>query len=240
MNWRGRPLTSHEVIVNTIAATTTRTGLAVHAELDPGAYPAGVRISKAELDALPLARHAWHGDWNYTLHPAPAPPPATAARPAPASPAPAPRPAARPGPDLAWLTRPAITGLPGPAFDALAAALAAPAAALREAALDRRRGHRPRQAHGHGARPRHTLTAKLTAAILHDRHGLPQTTIAALFQATPATISRHIGDIRRLLAQTGNTITPAPHTLATLDDLYRYATDHGIPARTRSSQRVNN
>jgi hypothetical protein len=85
-NWRGRPLTSHEVIVNTIAATTTRTGLAVHAELDPGAYPAGVKISKAELDALPLARHDWHGDWNYTLHPAPAP----------ASPAPGPRPAARP------------------------------------------------------------------------------------------------------------------------------------------------
>ena len=220
MNWRGRPLTSHEVIVNTIAATTTRTGLAMHAELDPGAYPAGVTISQAELDALPLARHDWHGDWNYTLHPAPAP----------ASPAPAPRPAARPAPDLAWLTRPAITGLPGPALDALTAALAAPAAALREAALDRRRGHRPRQAHGHGPRPRHTLAGKLTAAILHDRHGLPQHAIAALFQATPATISRHIGDIRRLLAQTGNAIQPATGKLATLDDLYRYAAGHGIPA----------
>src|SRR5205814_2376676 len=116
MNWRGRPLTSHEVIVNTIAATTTRTGLAVHAELDPGAYPAGVTISQAELDALPLARHDWHGDWNYTLHP------------------------------------------------------------------------------------------------------------------PPATISRHIGDIRRLLAQTGNAIQPATGKLATLDDLYRYAAGHGIPA----------
>jgi len=217
MNWRGRPLTSHEVIVNTIAATTTATGLAVHAELDTGAYPAGTRISKAEMDALPLARHDWHGDWNYTLHPRAA---------APASPAAAPP---RPAPDLAWLTRPAITGMPGPAFDALAAALAAPAAAQRQAAADRRRGYRPRQAHGHGRRPRHTLAAKLAAAILHDRHGLPQAAIAALYQATPATISRHIGDIRRLLAQAGNTITPAPHTLATLDDLYRYAASHGIP-----------
>ena len=126
--------------------------------------------------------------------------------------------------------RPAITGLPGPALDALTAALAAPAAALREAALDRRRGHRPRQAHGHGPRPRHTLAGKLTAAILHDRHGLPQHAIAALFQATPATISRHIGDIRRLLAQTGNAIQPATGKLATLDDLYRYAAGHGIPA----------
>jgi hypothetical protein len=224
MNWRGRPLASHEVIVNTIAATTTATGLRVHAELDTGTYPTGVTVSDAQLDALPLARHDWHGDRNYTLHPAPA------------AAAPAPRPApARPGPDLAWLTRPAITGLPGPAFDALAAALAAPAAALREAALDRRRGHRPRQAHGHGRRPRHTLPGKLTAAILHDRHGLPQKAIAVLYQTTPEVISRHTGDIRRLLRQTGNTIQPSPHKLATLDDLYRYATSHGIhvPAKIK-------
>ena len=46
MNWRGRPLTSHEVIVNTIAATTTRTGLTVSAELDTGDYPKGIKISR--------------------------------------------------------------------------------------------------------------------------------------------------------------------------------------------------
>jgi len=67
MNWRGRPLTSHEVIVNTIAATTTSTGLTVHAELDTSAYPAGIQISDAQMAALPLTRHHWHGDWNYTL-----------------------------------------------------------------------------------------------------------------------------------------------------------------------------
>ncbi|TVZ07369.1 ISAzo13 family transposase [Trebonia kvetii] len=54
MNWRGRPLTSHEVVVESIAATTTRTGLTVHAELDPGSYPTGVKVSDAEMDALPL------------------------------------------------------------------------------------------------------------------------------------------------------------------------------------------
>ena len=235
MNWRGRPLASHQVIVNTIAATTTtRTGLAVHAELDTGAYPTGTRISQAELDALPLDRHDWHGDWNYTLHPQAAPQPAAAARPGPAAPPPRARPA-RPGPDLAWLTRPAITGLPGPALDALTAALAGPAAALRQAAADRRRGYRPRQGHGSGGHPRHTLATKLTAAILHDRHRLPQTAIAALYQTSPATISRHIGDIRRLPAQTGNTIDPAPRTLAPLDDLYQYAASHDItiPAETK-------
>jgi hypothetical protein len=69
MNWRGRPLTSHEVVVQTIAATTTGTGLRVHAELDPGTCDTGVQVSDAQMDALPLDRHDWHGDWNYTLHP---------------------------------------------------------------------------------------------------------------------------------------------------------------------------
>jgi hypothetical protein len=72
MNWRGRPLTSHEVIVNTIAATTTSTGLRVHAELDTAAYPIGVKIPDQQMRHLEasgaLTRHDWHGEWNYTLH----------------------------------------------------------------------------------------------------------------------------------------------------------------------------
>ena len=147
MNWRGLPLTSHEVVINSIAATTTRTGLTVGAELDTGTYATGVKISKAQLDALPVTRHDWHGDWNYTLHPAPA---STAP-----APAPAPQPAAStPRPDLAWLAHPAITGMPGPAFDALTAALTGPAAQLREAALDRRRGYRPASFPATAAAPR--------------------------------------------------------------------------------------
>jgi hypothetical protein len=67
MNWRGRPLSSHEVIVNSIAATTTRTGLTVAADLDTDTYDTGVRISDQQMAALPLTRHEWHGDWNYTL-----------------------------------------------------------------------------------------------------------------------------------------------------------------------------
>jgi hypothetical protein len=69
MNWRGRPLTSHEVVVKTIAATRTRSGLRVEAALDPGDYPTGVAISKQQLDALPIQPHAVQGAWNYTLHP---------------------------------------------------------------------------------------------------------------------------------------------------------------------------
>jgi hypothetical protein len=70
MNWRGRPLTSHEVVVQTIAAIRTSAGLRVEAVLDPGDYPTGVAISKERFAALPLERHAVHGAWNYTLHPA--------------------------------------------------------------------------------------------------------------------------------------------------------------------------
>ena len=73
MNWRGRPLTSHDVIVASIAATTTRTGLSVHAELDTTAYPTGVKIPDAQMNALrdtgTLRRHDWHPEWNYTLNP---------------------------------------------------------------------------------------------------------------------------------------------------------------------------
>jgi hypothetical protein len=220
MNWRGRPLTSHEVVVSSIAATTTAAGLRVHAELDPGTYPAGVKVSQADVDALPLARHHWHGDWNYTLHPQAAAPPGTAAA---ASP---PR-ASQPTPGLAWLARPAITGMPGPALDALTAALAGPAAQLREAALNRRRGYRPRR-QAPRPRPGLTLTDKLTAAILHHRHGLPQKAIAALCQIRHEQISRYISDIRHLLHQTGHAIQPAPRTLTTLDDLHAYAAAHGI------------
>jgi hypothetical protein len=67
MNWRGRPLTSHEVVVDLIAGTTTRTGLKVRAELDRGSYPKGIEVTDEQLAAVPLNRHEWHGDWNYTI-----------------------------------------------------------------------------------------------------------------------------------------------------------------------------
>ena len=101
MNWRGLPLTSHEVIMQTIAATTTRTGLRVSAELDTSTYDIGVRIGDAQMDALPLTRHSWHGDWNYTLRPEAYDQVNTV-----------PDPFDQPSPDLAWLCHPALTGRP--------------------------------------------------------------------------------------------------------------------------------
>jgi Rhodopirellula transposase DDE domain len=69
MNWRGKPLVSHETIVNLIAATTTRKGLKVKAELDDGLYPKGIKISDEELEAVRIFREDFHGEWNYSILP---------------------------------------------------------------------------------------------------------------------------------------------------------------------------
>ncbi len=69
MNWRGRPLVSHEVIVELIGATTTRTGLTVQAVRDTGSYPTKIKVSDDALAAVHLTLHAFHGEWNYTISP---------------------------------------------------------------------------------------------------------------------------------------------------------------------------
>jgi Rhodopirellula transposase DDE domain len=68
-NWRGRPLTTYEVIVNLIASTTTKTGLIVRAALDPRQYETGITVSDNELEHLHLTRAKFHGEWNYSIKP---------------------------------------------------------------------------------------------------------------------------------------------------------------------------
>jgi hypothetical protein len=69
-NWRGRPLISHEVVINLIAATTTQKGLKIRAALDTGRYPTGLKVSDAELAMVNLQPNEFHGDWNYRVLPA--------------------------------------------------------------------------------------------------------------------------------------------------------------------------
>ena len=73
INWRARPLTSREVVVNSIGATTTASGAPIEAVLDTSQYPAGIKIPDKQMHDLEangvLTRHNWHGEWNYTLHP---------------------------------------------------------------------------------------------------------------------------------------------------------------------------
>jgi transposase len=68
-NWRGKPLITHQVIVQLIAATTTKTGLTVRSEIDANSYPAGIKVTDDELARVNLRCHDFHGNWNYTIHP---------------------------------------------------------------------------------------------------------------------------------------------------------------------------
>ena len=69
-NWRGKPLVSHEVVVNLIA-TTTRIGLRVQSHLDTAKYPKGVKVGKQEFAAIQPLPDSFHGEWNYTISPRP-------------------------------------------------------------------------------------------------------------------------------------------------------------------------
>ena len=222
--WRGRPLTSYDVIINTIGAVTTATGLTVTAALDPGAYPAGATATAAQIRQLEhsgaLTRHDFHGEWNYTLAPAPAP----------AAPAPPPEPA--PEPDqrsqvLDTLTRPELTGMTRDDFARLAAELAVPAAAAREQRLYTTRGGprtTPARAPGPGKLPH---PARLAATILRQRHALPLHALAYLFGVSVDTITPAIKTTSGLLTQHNITITPGPR-LTTLDSFRDHATAAGI------------
>ena len=69
VNWRGKPLTSLAAIVSLIGSTTTQAGLRVRSEIDPGQYPQGVVISDEQMAKINVEPEAFHGDWNYTIHP---------------------------------------------------------------------------------------------------------------------------------------------------------------------------
>jgi hypothetical protein len=210
-NWRGQPLTSLQVVLDTIAATTTTTGLKVHAELDTSAYPTGLFIDDDTFRALPIDRHDWHGDWNYTLRPEPVTADtytAAAARPEPAKRSP------RPG--TSWLRHPVITGMTEPAFDRLPTDL------------------RPQHATGYRHRPRGSRTKlstdeQLLITILDRHHRLPQTDIGTLFGVSRETVSKTASTTADRLTQRGHTLAPDTRPLSTLTDL---AAATGAPINT--------
>ncbi|MEU5106689.1 ISAzo13 family transposase [Streptomyces sp. NPDC021354] len=189
MNWRGRPLTSHEVIVESIAATTTRTGLHVTAELDTNTYPTGVAIGDAEMAALPLTRHAFHGDWNYALHSQP-----TLAIPTPRAPQ-------APAWDPALMSDPVLTGLSPHQLDDLTQTLATDG--------DTRRGRPPRLA----------FPDQVLATVLHLRVNLAAEPLAVLFGSSRTAMHRTLLKIRRLLEAHGISVSPATSPPAVLGTL---------------------
>ena len=223
--WRGRPLTSHDVIINTIGAVRTATGLAVTAVLDGARYPTGTTISDeqmSDLEARAVTRHGFHGEWNYTLlavpRPAPEPPP---------PPAPPPEAAARAAVASA-LAAPELTGLTRQDLADLAASLELPYAAAREQRLHLDRGHPRRTRTGPAAPFRYTLETLLLAAICHHRHGMPCTHIAALPGAHHTTITPAVQAITALPGTGHPALAPGPVRVRTPAGLRRHAATAGI------------
>ena len=232
LNWRGRPLTSHDVVVNTIAAVTTRTGLTVTAVLDTSPCPTGTQVSDAQMTDLEqraLTRHGFHGEWNYAFPPVPRPAPAP-----PPVPARVPRPAPAGLCDPAVLNHPALTGLDPAALDALAAILDTPFRALREQRRRIRSGRpRARAAGAGGSNRKIDLPGHVIATRLRAHLNLPRHVIAALLGTDKTTISHATSLTQTLLAALPASLHPpaAPppaDRLRTLDDLRRYAAHHGI------------
>jgi Rhodopirellula transposase DDE domain/Helix-turn-helix of DDE superfamily endonuclease len=218
MNWRGRPLTSHEVIVQSIAATTTRTGLKVHAELDTAAYPTGVEISDAQIAALPMTRHRFHGDWNYTLHSRgeKSPPPPTC-QDAPHQPTDA--------PDSALLSHPELTGMPREELDEIATQLAEPQARQREQSRHARRGTERRRAAGAGPPVKLSDADRILATVLYLRKLCTQAVLAELFNVDRKTITIAVQQTRPLLEQHGYAITPSTARFPAPADLLAFLTE---------------
>jgi hypothetical protein len=222
--WRARPLTSYDVIIDTIGHVTTKTGLTAIAVLDENAYPAGTEISDQQMNDIEercLTRDGWHGEWNYTLlaHPAapePGPPPSPS------------RPASQ---DI--LNHPALTGADPAAVTALAAALAARLDARLEHDLRIRRGRATVRAPGAGSPRRLDAAGYLLAALIRRHLRVPSHVTAALLGVHDSTIRHAIALITSLLDGAGIPLPPPaqpppPHRLRTLDDLRQHATRHGI------------
>ena len=223
MNWRGRPLTSHEVVVNTIAATRTGTGLRVEAALDTRDYPLGVSVSKARMDALPIQPHSYRGTWNYTIHPSPG-----IERPADGQAA-----ATHHGPDharsqaLETLSDPALTGMSRQELDGLAARLAPAQAAQTEQRCYQQRGGRRRRAPGAGSRPLLGDVDQLLITIVYLRQVCSQKVLSEMLEVNPTSIGQTIAATRRLLEEHRHSVTPTTLRFSHANDLLDYL-DHGI------------
>jgi Rhodopirellula transposase DDE domain len=202
MNWRGRPLTSHQVVVQTIASTRTRTGLRVEAELDTGAYPLGVSVSTARMQALPIQPHPCRGTWNYTIYPAPADAASLDSRAAGGH-----RQHHR-AQALAMLSDPLLTGISRQELDALAASLAPAQAAQTEQRCYQQRGGPRRKAAGTHGRPLLCDADRVLVTIVYLRQICSQKVLSDLIEVNPFSIGQAIAETRQLLDEHRHTVTP--------------------------------
>ncbi len=228
MNWRGRPLTSHEVVVKTIAATRTSGGLRVEAALDTGDYPTGVAISRERLDALPLERHAVHGSWNYTLHPQPTCRSTEAAHAGEPD-----SPAQRRQAMLGQLADPRLIGMTSTELQRLAATLAPAQAARAQQRHSQQRGGRARRATGNlRSKPLLDDAARLLITLCYQRQVCSMTVLADLLEVTDTCIGSLVKETREVLEDHGHNPDIASVRFATAHDLLAFLDQDLRPART--------
>jgi hypothetical protein len=198
MDWRGRPLTSHQVVVNSIAATRTRAGLRVAAELDTASYPVGNSISRGQLAALPIRPDAQRGTWNYTIEPASAP---GAIRPEPGD-----HDLAR-SQALAMLADPRLTGMAAGEPGTLARRLAPLQAAEAEQRKNHQRGGPRRQAKADHCRPLLPDAGRVLVTVIYLRQVCSQKVLAELLQINPTSIGQAITETCKLFHEQRITLT---------------------------------
>jgi hypothetical protein len=227
MNWRGRPLTSHDVVVNSIAATRTRTGLRVHAELDPGAYPVGISVSREHLRSLPITPHDQHGSWNYTIAPATA----TGERAINASDRDHTRSKA-----LAMLAHPRLSGMTAPELDNLCALLTPAQAAQAEQRKFQQRGGRRLQAPGAHGKPLLSNADRVLITVIYLRRVCPQKVLVDLLATNPVTIGSAIRETRTLMDAHKITISQTAHYFSSAQELREWAEGGATTSRMDLSQ----
>src|SRR5438270_2201758 len=235
LNWRGRPLTSHEVVVKTIAATRTSGGLRVEAALDTGDYPTGIAVSKERLQALPLERHATHGAWNYSLHPQDVP---AAGRSAPVGEAGGP--AQRRQTILGKLADERLTGMRTTHLEQLAARLAPAQAARTQPRYSEHRGGRARRASGKlRSKPLLDDAARLLLTLLYQRQVCSMNVLAELLEVTATCLGEHIQETRDVLHDHRYDPGVASVRFASAADLLTFLDSDRRPARTTIIERLS-
>src|SRR5664279_2638383 len=197
MNWRGRPLTSHEVVVATIASTRNRTGLAVAAELDTGRYPLGISVTREALRALPIEAHEQRGEWNYTVAPAGDVVPVRAEHRARATTV-----------ALAMLADERLTGMEAGELAELTGLLAPAQAAQAAQRCHEQRGGPRRRAPGAGSQGLLSGADRVLVTIVYLRQLCSQNILSDLLGVNANSIGQAIAETRLLLTEHGRVITP--------------------------------
>jgi transposase len=222
MNWRGRPLVSHEVVVNLIAATRTRAGLRVDATLDTTAYPLGVSVSTERMSALPLRAHPERGAWNYTIHPAEQDPSPLAG---------AERRERSRSQALETLADPRLTGMSRDELHALASDLAPVQAAGAEQRFFEQRGGPRRQAKGKHGRSLLTDTEQVLIAVVYLRQICSQLVLSELLEISTGPIAAAITETGKLLTERKVRIEPTVLRFTSAAALRAFLDSDTVPAR---------